>query len=787
MEKLLNLTELQEYDRLLKLWVEAGKPDLSGYEITSNKRETMTSGTDDVYYPTINAVREFVNSSINSMTANYVTSDADGNNFPTKASLDNATVFYHGRIVYTPSEHDYVYVTADESRDNGTWRYAYSGTIWAAQVRVNEAPLTVAQTAAINSNITANRVNALDAHLVDNNNPHNTTGNQIGGMIPNNIITADSNGKLASTSISTTELNWIFGVTGPIQAQLDSKQPTLISGSNIKTINGEPILGNGDIEIKRNTPYIVKPLWNYNSSSTPQQLLDGFGLPSALLQAISEDITTVYVSNVAEDTYIEYYPISAQADKGNQFIELQSFNYFIEYHLSLYYDEITDNYTHCDITIIERTTTKSAVSVRDFNTPFQNWGIEDEPTIGVINVGFYNPLNPPIIQESNKTYLYTGIISKRSLTSVTLIVTCNIHNQVNNTEETRYFFREYLSTRWSDWKEVGANDPTVIQELQRQINELTLKVSDLETRVPTNSVIDVTDQFVTINYIGDLTIEKITKKDGKQVMVHIFGQNRSGNKLLIVAPPSLGSLYEESNNYGASRRPKIMWGYDSNGSATPFECIITKASTTSPTSITIDGEVKDIDFYYVVDTNITTLSASYYVDSANTLRTFNRSNTPITNFSPPPTSTNIVISNRVESKSSLRYIYFGTDYSTITTLTNNFFIYNCTNLNEVNLIGLRGLQNITNGFLQSSIQKLDLRPLTSLTSIGATFCAANNSLLTEINIGSLDFNNISVGIDAFQGIPNTTSRVLKADSYLLATAFKTKCPNISNWTIIINS
>jgi len=41
----------------------------------------------------------------------------------------------------------------------------------------------------------------------------------------------------------------IADVTG-LQAALDSKQATLVSGTNIKTINGAPVLGSGDLVIQ---------------------------------------------------------------------------------------------------------------------------------------------------------------------------------------------------------------------------------------------------------------------------------------------------------------------------------------------------------------------------------------------------------------------------------------------------------------------------------------------------------------------------------------------------------
>lgn len=56
----------------------------------------------------------------------------------------------------------------------------------------------------------------------------------------------------STTSIGTitnTELSYIYGVTSNIQTQFTGKQATLVSGTNIKTINSNSILGSGDIVI----------------------------------------------------------------------------------------------------------------------------------------------------------------------------------------------------------------------------------------------------------------------------------------------------------------------------------------------------------------------------------------------------------------------------------------------------------------------------------------------------------------------------------------------------------
>lgn len=60
----------------------------------------------------------------------------------------------------------------------------------------------------------------------------------------------------AATSIgavSQTELSYLDGVTSAIQTQLNGKQATLVSGTNIKTVAGQSLLGSGNIVIQSDT------------------------------------------------------------------------------------------------------------------------------------------------------------------------------------------------------------------------------------------------------------------------------------------------------------------------------------------------------------------------------------------------------------------------------------------------------------------------------------------------------------------------------------------------------
>lgn len=56
----------------------------------------------------------------------------------------------------------------------------------------------------------------------------------------------------STTSIGTitdTELSYVDGLTSSVQTQLNAKQATLVSGTNIKTINSTSLLGSGDIAV----------------------------------------------------------------------------------------------------------------------------------------------------------------------------------------------------------------------------------------------------------------------------------------------------------------------------------------------------------------------------------------------------------------------------------------------------------------------------------------------------------------------------------------------------------
>jgi hypothetical protein len=113
------------------------------------------------------ADKDFVNSSIQTLSADLITYNAAGDPFPTKADLDGADIVYSGGVEKAPDEHDYCVVLADETHDGAQARYGYSGGVWGFQFLVNDTPFTSAQNAAVNSGITAEKVEQYDGLVSD--------------------------------------------------------------------------------------------------------------------------------------------------------------------------------------------------------------------------------------------------------------------------------------------------------------------------------------------------------------------------------------------------------------------------------------------------------------------------------------------------------------------------------------------------------------------------------------------------------------------------------------------
>ena len=74
------------------------------------------------------------------------------------------------------------------------------------------------------------------------------TGTSVGVNVGSGkVLTVAGNVSASGATISPAELSYLDGVTSAIQTQINSKQATLVSGTNIKTVNGTTLLGSGDL------------------------------------------------------------------------------------------------------------------------------------------------------------------------------------------------------------------------------------------------------------------------------------------------------------------------------------------------------------------------------------------------------------------------------------------------------------------------------------------------------------------------------------------------------------
>ena len=173
-------------------------PTDTSREDIANKT-TVVLGTSDSKYPTDKAVAKFVNSSIATNTANYISNN--GEPFTSVEQLEA----YSGTV----TNNDYAFVTGTDSEGN-TYYDRYKATVsgetvtWALEYRLNNSSFTAAQWSAINSGITSALVAKIHTH---------------------------------------SNKDVLDGITSSDVANWNSKQNSLTAGDNI-TIDGDTISSN---------------------------------------------------------------------------------------------------------------------------------------------------------------------------------------------------------------------------------------------------------------------------------------------------------------------------------------------------------------------------------------------------------------------------------------------------------------------------------------------------------------------------------------------------------------
>ena len=146
-----------------------------------------------------------------------------------------------------------------------------------ATINGKQDKLDILQLDAVNSGININKVSTYDAHVNNMNNPHNVTKQQLG--LENVVNTGDTpipieDSKLKFTSGGAfTMKEDLDGKIGALNNKINNKQDKLVSGENIKTINGQDILGSGNVYLEVDPTQPIKN-FTYDTGITLEQKMN---------------------------------------------------------------------------------------------------------------------------------------------------------------------------------------------------------------------------------------------------------------------------------------------------------------------------------------------------------------------------------------------------------------------------------------------------------------------------------------------------------------------------------
>ena len=316
-------------------------PTDTSREAIANKT-TVILGTSNDKYPTDEAVAKFVNSSIATNTANYISNN--GNPFTSVEQL-NA---YTGTV----TNNDYAFVNGIDS-DGNTYYDRYKATVkgssvtWSLEYRLNNSSFTAAQWSAINSGITSTLVAKIHEHsnkaVLDgitsdnvkswNNKMDNqTVGGASEPVYLENGIAKIATGVATKTDLNnltdvvdnhTTEIGQITESVEGIESSLTNKKDKQLTknfnGSSTKTVtnisqdeNGELTVEFEDIDLSKRVAV------NLNQDFTPVEMTtarNNIGASKISYDNVVTDMTvskevvrpymnTKYIATVGNDNFL---------------------------------------------------------------------------------------------------------------------------------------------------------------------------------------------------------------------------------------------------------------------------------------------------------------------------------------------------------------------------------------------------------------------------------------------------------------------------------------------------
>ena len=221
-------------------------------EDAANKKQTVNASS-TTEFPSSAAVATFVNSSIASVTANflgnYMLTDL-GLTYPaTNAQIEGALETHTWPAGVTPTNNDYVIVSISSATDPETgepiideyrrFKYNDGEGSWAYEYTLNNSSFTSAQWGAINSGITAGDKSAYDDHLADTGNPHSVTAAQVGLGNVDNTADIDKPISTATQAALDDKVDKVYTATENHIAVFDNAGNIKDSGKTYSDMQGE--------------------------------------------------------------------------------------------------------------------------------------------------------------------------------------------------------------------------------------------------------------------------------------------------------------------------------------------------------------------------------------------------------------------------------------------------------------------------------------------------------------------------------------------------------------------
>lgn len=286
------------------------------------------------------ADKNFVNSTVNSLAAFYITSDIQGDPFATKAAL-LAGPYYSGGETRVLTRNDYALVVADETHDDNTSRFLYDGEQWVWQYTINNTQFTAAQIAALNSGITDTLVTQIGTNTTAISGKQDTTLSSsivVEGTTETTVegalgAIASASNKSVKTDASPTlnagntyAFNFATTQGNTAKLQFDSTYGLEFKNSSQNAGNELNLRNNGDVQLKAGSNGSIDiSAGNGSTISVGQQYIDFSVRPQvnntdvALLSDLQNFVQADSTTGLIAGSYIPYATSSTKGGLRQSF------------------------------------------------------------------------------------------------------------------------------------------------------------------------------------------------------------------------------------------------------------------------------------------------------------------------------------------------------------------------------------------------------------------------------------------------------------------------------------